>query len=253
MKTKTNDICMFLLLTFLMPFFFVLCQRTSVHPVLQLLFYGLEAASPSIAALLVQAKNRQLLSFFKKNFTGGKSGTALLFPCVFSLAPMLLARLCTGSSSSGHFLNYDLQFIVIVWAFFAEEIGWRGYLRPYLKEHLEKEWYVPVITGIIWFLWHYHYFYQNGIEVPLLCFFIGCIAESFVYEYLLQWSDGNLLSSMMYHFSWNLCLHLFAINPADHAGNEVPYILMTLFEVCMVLLLLAHDKSKQLHSLRTKY
>ena len=222
MKTKTNDICMFLLLTFLMPFFFVLCQRTSVHPVLQLLFYGLEAASPSIAALLVLAKNRQLLSFFKKNFTGGKSGTALLF-------------------------------IVIVWAFFAEEIGWRGYLRPYLKEHLEKEWYVPVITGIIWFLWHYHYFYQNGIEVPLLCFFIGCIAESFVYEYLLQWSDGNLLSSMMYHFSWNLCLHLFAINPADHAGNEVPYILMTLFEVCMVLLLLAYDKSKQLHSPGTKY
>ena len=88
MKTKTNDICMFLLLTFLMPFFFVLFQRTSVHPVLQLLFYGLEAASPSIAALLVLAKNRQLLSFFKKNFTGGKSGTALLFPCVFSLAPM---------------------------------------------------------------------------------------------------------------------------------------------------------------------
>lgn len=113
MKTKTNDIRWFLLLTFLMPFFFVLCQRTSVHPVSQLLFYGLEAASPSIAALLVLANNRQLLSFFKKNFKGGKSGTALLFPCVFSLAPMLLARLCAGSSSSGHFLNYDLQFIVI--------------------------------------------------------------------------------------------------------------------------------------------
>lgn len=108
---------MFLLLTFLMPFFFVLCQRYTGLPVLQLLFYGLEAASPSIAALLVLSKNRQLLSFFKKNFKGWKSGTALLFPCVFSLAPMLLARLFAGSSSSGHFLNYDLQFIVIVWAF----------------------------------------------------------------------------------------------------------------------------------------
>lgn len=72
---------MFLLLTFLMPFFFVLCQRYTGLPVLQLLFYGLEAASPSIAALLVLSKNRQLLSFFKKNFKGWKSGTALLFPC----------------------------------------------------------------------------------------------------------------------------------------------------------------------------
>ena len=188
---------MFLLLTFLMPFFFVLCQRYTGLPVLQLLFYGLEAASPSIAALLVLSKNRQLLSFFKKNFKGWKSGTALLFPCVFSLAPMLLA-------------------------------------------------------SIIWFLWHYHYFYQNGIEVPLLSFFIGCIAESFVYEYLLQWSEGNLLSSMTYHFSWNLCIHLFAINPADNAGNEFPYILMTLFEVSMVLLLLAHDKSRHMHKLPTK-
>ena len=252
MKTKTNDICMFLLLTFLMPFFFVLCQRYTGLPVLQLLFYGLEAASPSIAALLVLSKNRQLLSFFKKNFKGWKSGTALLFPCVFSLAPMLLARLFAGSSSSGHFLNYDLQFIVIVWAFFAEEIGWRGYLRSYLRERMEKEWHVPVSIGIIWFIWHYHYFYQNGIEVPLLSFFIGCIAESFVYEYLLQWSEGNLLSSMTYHFSWNLCIHLFAINPADNAGNEFPYILMTLFEVSMVLLLLAHDKSRHMHKLPTK-
>lgn len=165
---------------------------------------------------------------------------------------MLLARLFAGSSSSGHFLNYDLQFIVIVWAFFAEEIGWRGYLRPYLRERMEKEWHVPVSIGIIWFLWHYHYFYQNGIEVPLLSFFIGCIAESFVYEYLLQWSEGNLLSSMTYHFSWNLCIHLFAINPADNAGNEFPYILMTLFEVSMVLLLLAHDKSRHMHKLPTK-
>lgn len=135
---------------------------------------------------------------------------------------------------------------------FAEEIGWRGYLRPYLRERMEKEWHVPVSIGIIWFLWHYHYFYQNGIEVPLLSFFIGCIAESFVYEYLLQWSEGNLLSSMTYHFSWNLCIHLFAINPADNAGNEFPYILMTLFEVSMVLLLLAHDKSRHMHKLPTK-
>lgn len=48
-----------------------------------------------------------------------------------------------------------------------------GYLRSYLRECMEKEWYVPVIIGIIWFLWQYHYFYQNGIEVPLLSFFIA--------------------------------------------------------------------------------
>ena len=57
---------------------------------------------------------------------------------------------------------------------------------------------------------------------------------------------------MMYHFSCNLCIHLFAINPADNAGNEFPYIFMTLFEVSIVPLLFAHDKSRHMHLLPTK-
>lgn len=249
MRTKQKDILPFLLLAFLMPFFFILCQMNTDHPMLQFLFYGLEAASPSIAALMVLGKNKQLHSFFEQNFNLKRPAAVLLLPCIISLFPMFLARLSSLSYVTAKgFLNFNLQFIVILWALFAEELGWRGYLQPYLREKCSRLWHAPVLTGIIWCLWHYHYFYMNGIQVPLLCFVIGCIAESFLYEYLLLWSEGSLLSSMLYHASWNFGVHLFAINPIDNAGSALPYLLMTLFEVCMVLFLLTYYKRQ--HSQR---
>lgn len=105
--------------------------------------------------------------------------------------------------------------------------------------------YHPVSLAVSLFLSKWH-------RDPSALLLHRCIAESFVYEYLLQWREGNLLSSMMYHFSWNLCIHLFDINPADNAGNEFPYIFMTLFEVSIVPLLFAHDKRKHMHRLTTK-
>ena len=36
---------------------------------------------------------------------------------------------------------------------------------------------------------------------------------------------------MVYHFAWNLLLHIFAINPADNMGNELPYIVMSVIEI----------------------
>lgn len=73
--------------------------------------------------------------------------------------------------------------------------------------------------------------------MPLIWFFIGCIAESYIYGYLLEWSDYNLLSAMMYHFAWNLFIHVFALNPVDNMGNPLPYIVLTILEILLCILL----------------
>ncbi len=83
---------------------------------------------------------------------------------------------------------------------------------------------LPFFVGVIWCLWHYHYFMFDGMDVPLVWFFQSCIVESYIYGYLLELTDNNLIFAMIYHFVWNLFIHIFAMNPADNRENHTQYI-----------------------------
>ena len=39
---------------------------------------------------------------------------------------------------------------------------------------------------------------------------------------------------MLYHFAWNLFVHVFAINPNDNGGNALPYIILVVLEILIV-------------------
>lgn len=153
----------------------------------------------------------------------------LLFPCVFSPLYAAARKAVRRFFFIWTFLNYDLQFIVccmgilqrnrmawILTILFERTYG-KGMACPcQYRYHL-----VSLALSLFLSKWH---------EVPLLllhrlyrrklCIWVSASVE---------W--GNLLSSMTYHFLMESLHHLFAINPADNAGNEFPYILMTLFEV----------------------
>ena len=107
---------------------------------------------------------------------------------------------------------------------------------------MKKVWLVPFVVGVIWALWHYHYFLLTGMQVPFTLFFIGCIVESYIYNYLLVKTEYNLISAMMYHFAWNLGLHLFALNPADNNGSLLPYFILIILETVFLILLFLKNK-----------
>lgn len=70
---------------------------------------------------------------------------------------MFLAKLIFCVSSGADFTPGNISavpFIIILWAFIAEEFGWRGYLEPWLKKKGLPKWLVPYIVGVIWCLWH---------------------------------------------------------------------------------------------------
>lgn len=98
--------------------------------------------------------------------------------------------------------------------------------------------------GLIWGLWHYHYVLFDGMRVPLVWFFLGCVAESCLYGYFLDRSGGNLLSAMSYHCSWNLFVHVFAIQPADNGGDPLPYVILTVLELLAACLVLAAGRPR---------
>lgn len=235
-----KNLILFLGIAFLLPVISVFLQLRTENSTLKFILYGIEAATPSISALIMIAKNREIRFFFKENFKTQKLMTAILFPICIALITMFLAKIIACLLLKERFVLGSIsntQLIIILWAFIAEEFGWRGYLFPFLKEQMKQPDLAPFIVGAIWCFWHYHYFLFGGMEVPLVWFFIGCIVESYVYSYLLDWSNNSLLSSMVYHVAWNLFIHIFAINPIDNKGNTLPYIMVEVLEIllCVVL------------------
>ena len=235
-----KNLILFLGIAFLLPVISIFLQMRTENSTLKFILYGIEAAAPSISALIMIAKNRRIRVFFRENFKTQKLMTAILLPICIAFITMFLAKIIACSLMKERFVLGSIsntQLIIILWAFIAEEFGWRGYLFPFLKKQMKQPGLVPCIVGVIWCFWHYHYFLFGGMDVPLVWFFIGCIAESYIYSFLLDWSNNSLLSSMIYHVVWNLCIHIFAINPVDNKGNTLPYIMVAVLEIllCVVL------------------
>lgn len=158
---------------------------------------------------------------------------------IVAFIPIFLSKWITGLIAKDHFDFAYIsasQFLIILWSFVAEELGWRGYLQMSLMKNIRQRWLMPLIIGTIWGLWHYHYFLFHDMQVPIILFFISCIVESYIYDYLLLVTKNNLFSAMMYHFSYNLFIHICAVNPVDNNGSILPYLIMIIFEVLMALL-----------------
>ncbi|MCR5600436.1 MAG: CPBP family intramembrane metalloprotease [Ruminococcus sp.] len=236
---KHSCIIYYLLITFLLSFVSMLAQTAIQNEAVRFLLFGVQAASPTITAIGILAVNKELRANLSAIFHTERLFAAIFLPVVIALGTMFASKyiycICSGNAfSCGHIPTKQL--IVILWALIAEEIGWRGYLEPKLRTYKLHSASVPLIVGTIWGAWHFHYFIQQRTEVPILLFFVGCIAESYIYSFMMKYTR-NILSAMIYHFSCNLCLHLFMVNPADNNGICTPYIILTALEAVTALLL----------------
>lgn len=227
------NMVLFLLTAFLLPLLSLALQAVTPVPFIRFLLYGVEAASPSIAAAILLVKSGTFKRFCREMFHREKLALAVLFPIAAAGLPMLGAKLVFCAFSHTGFALGSIspeQFIIIAWALVAEELGWRGYFEPALKEKGLDRRVVPFLVGIVWGLWHYHYFLTEGLQVPIVLFFAGCIIESYLYSLFMDCTGQNLVSAMIYHFAWNFLIHFFAVNPADNQGSPYPYILLAVLE-----------------------
>lgn len=243
MNRTCKEMSLFLLIAFILPLISIISQSIIADPLIKFILYGIEAASPSIAAAVIIMINKKYKEFFMNMFHSEHLVMAIFLPIIISFSTMFLPKLIFCFSFKTDFTLGSIsstQFIIILWALVAEEIGWRGYLQPLLENKNISNWAVPLIIGIVWCLWHYHYFLLNTIQVPILLFLIGCIIESYIYSFLMYYTNNNLISAMTYHFSWNLAVHIFAINPVDNNGNTFPYLIMIILEIFVSLMFLYH-------------
>lgn len=241
MRKHTKKLILFLLISFLLPLVSLVSQTLIPNNSVRFVLYGIQAASPTISAIVVLCLNKEVRTRFKQIFRKERLRTAVILPITIACVTMFPAKLIYCVLSGMDFMPGNIsaaQFIIILWAFVAEEIGWRGYLEPLLKTYNIPEWIVPGIVGMIWCLWHYHFFLQGGIEIPIPLFFISCIIESYIYSFVMSAADDNMVSAMTYHFMWNLLIHLAAINPVDNNGSIFPYIILVVLEAIVLFVFL---------------
>ena len=217
---ERNKLTIFLIIAFILPLILVIIQSRSTYAGISFVLFGIQAASPTISAVIVLGLSKELYS-------------TVAYPVIITGLTMVFSKaiycFCSGTEFEICQLSVT-KFFVVIWALIAEEFGWRGFLEPLLSKMGIHRILTPCIVGIIWSLWHYHYFLQNKIDAPILWFAIGCIAESYIYSYLMRVTGGNLLSAMIYHFMWNLMLHIVAISPSENNGIIWPYVILTILE-----------------------
>lgn len=246
MQNERKDLALFLLIAFTLPLVCLFFETKLNDTAVCFVLYGIQAASPTIAAAVVLCKNKQAKAFAACSFCQGQLKTAVLLPAAVACTTIPLAKLifCCLAGAGSMLQGISVQKgVIILWALFAEEAGWRGYLEPALKKRAAHPWAVPGVVGAIWCLWHYHFFLRDPMQLPPLLFLLSCVVESYLYSLLMELSGGRLVSAMVYHFSWNLLANIVGISPAFCGGSAVPYMILVGLEV-IVFAALRHIKGK---------
>lgn len=235
MENKDNNkaIIMFLMLAFALPLFSLIllkCTPFFKNGISYFMVYGFEAITPSISALLtiyIVYGKIQVLSFLKKSYIENRKiisiRLAFLLPFIIGILTYILCTVIFNIS----ILNTDISIqkvVILLWSLVAEELGWRGFLQDRLNKKLDKK-IIPLLIGIIWSLWHYHFFLLGTISTPIILFIASCIIDSYICYWLTNKSKQNIIPTSIYHFMGNFLLSVLLIYPDYHNGNILPYLL----------------------------
>ena len=143
---KTTKLTLFILISFLLPMAALFLQSRIMNDNVNLLLFGVQAASPSIAAFAVLLLSKEVRSHFKVIYQKGHITAVIVVPVLIASITMLISKsvYCIVLGKAFSLGNISAtKWLIILWALVAEELGWRGYLEPFLQEMKIKKWVVP--------------------------------------------------------------------------------------------------------------
>jgi membrane protease YdiL (CAAX protease family) len=102
-----------------------------------------------------------------------------------------------------------------------EEIGWRGYILPFLEK---KFGYIfgSLILGIIWTVWHIPLFFiEDTVQynINFFSYMMLLIGYSYFFSWIIRISKNRLMSAVVAHGTLNAFLELFP--PCVNKTNNV--------------------------------
>jgi membrane protease YdiL (CAAX protease family) len=155
----------------------------------------------------------------------------LIFNFLVMYLPYLICNLFGGSFrlTVNTRLLMPLYFLIAIvfWGPLGEEIGWRGYVQPGLRQKLSL-FPTGLIIGAVWGLWHLPLFFIPGSSQygsSFLSFLISDIALGVVFAWVYERTGGSLLISCLFHAAWNFTNALITVRSAD--ADTANYLLIS--------------------------
>jgi membrane protease YdiL (CAAX protease family) len=106
-----------------------------------------------------------------------------------------------------------------------EEIGWRGYILPFL----EKRYGLilgSLILGTIWAVWHIPLFFTPGTNqehINFIAYLLHLIGLSWFFSWIIEVSGNRLLSGLIAHGSLNTFFEYFPLLNMNTNSKQTLY------------------------------
>ena len=113
----------------------------------------------------------------------------------------------------------------------AEDIGWRGYILPKMREGMTAL-NASLLIGVIWAIWHLPYFifpaWRNAVgNIPFLWFALLTTSWSVLFAWVFV-NTESILMPVLFHAAINTTLGTLGVLGQSN-GDLVPLIFNTLF------------------------
>jgi uncharacterized protein len=121
-----------------------------------------------------------------------------------------------------------------------EEIGWRGYIMPFLESKYGL-WIGNIFLGIIWAVWHIPLWFITGSSqtyMPFIAFVIGLIGLSFFFSWVVKSSDGRSISGLIAHGTFNAFIPLFPTIIMEPGVSQLRFWIHEILILCIGIIIM---------------
>ncbi|MDR2907799.1 MAG: CPBP family intramembrane metalloprotease [Bacteroidales bacterium] len=147
---------------------------------------------------------------------------------------------------------YMLPMFLLMMIFLSggqEEIGWRGYILPYLEKRFGLMT-GTLILGVIWAIWHLPLWFSEAVNQSYMNFFafmLLVIGASYFFSWIIAASGNRPMSGLVVHGLFNASTSFFPnIIKVDGANQERFWLYSILmFIVGIIVILLRTTKAKK--------
>lgn len=234
----------------------VMVRLCLAEPVLWLIVFG--SAVPSIAALLVAARNRSALGSLLARLGPRLPwrlalrdyGLVLVLMVGGLVAVSMLRSFLPGPEyvRPENFVGLGLIGAVLAAAFLdqgavLEELGWRGFAHPELQASRLSPLFAAIVVGIGWGLWHVPRDLTGGVVerlgiaryllLYLPSFLAGTVTVSIIAAYFVNRASGSVIPAIIVHGLANDSAGIsgaasmeLALSPYHQATKALPFALL---------------------------